>query len=284
MLKLASKVCLLLFVALSSAYAQTTAVDSAKVKKQYNPWLTYSSFRVEKLFTKGSSLFAEYSTLLDFQGVNKITQGEYNSLNENYSSFLWLGYEQAFTEHWYGGISEKVNIVKEGYGSLFTRLNVAHRGHISKLFFYKEFAFEYLSYNKDNSGGARRPVEGRISPSIGLGYRWKFGKQSLYVGVNYRFFVNFGIQEKSVLYDKRKIDRTKLKAEISYHFLPHWNIGAYYLRDTQYYYTLATYNGSGGVITPDYKLNNISEGVGFVLTYLLFKDNSDKYVTDLPVR
>lgn len=273
MFKLASRVVLLLLAGISSASAQ--AVDTAEVQKQIRPWVTFTSARIEKLFDRGSSLFVEYGTMLEFQGLKKISQDEYYSLNENYSSFIWAGYEHAFTDHWYGGVSGKANFVKQGSGSFFTRLNVAHRGHISKLFFYKEVAFEYLSYASNNQG--KPEDQGRFSPSIGLGRQLKIKGRPLYIGVNYRLFFNFFYgKDKYGLYDKRKIDRTKLKAEITYGFLPHWFITAYYLRDTEYYF-------AGGAAVP-YKINRITEGVGFTLTYLLFKDNSDKYVTDLPVR
>jgi hypothetical protein len=282
MFKLAGKVSLLLLAGISSAWAQSRAVDSAEIKKVYRPWVTYTSARVEKVFDKGSSLFAEYGTMLEFKGLERISQDEYYALNENYSSFLWAGYEHAFSEHWYGGVSGKANFVQQGSGSFFTRFNVAHRGHIGKLFFYKEVAFEYLSYTIYK--GYKRPDEGRVSPAIGLGRQLKVKGKPLYIGINYRFFVDFDFKnDKSSIYDKRKIDRTKLKAEISYGFLPHWYIGMYYLRDTEYYYALGGTTMSGAAI-PDNKINRITEGVGFTLTYLLFKDNSDKYITDLPVR
>ena len=282
MFKLAGKVGLLVLVGISSAWAQSRAVDSAEIKKVYRPWVTYTSVRVEKVFDKGSSLFAEYGTMLEFKGLERISQDEYYALNENYSSFLWAGYEHAFTEHWYGGVSGKANFVQQGSGSFFTRFNVAHRGHIGKLFFYKELAFEYLSYTIYK--GYKRPDEGRFSPALGLGRQLKLKGKPLYIGVNYRLFLNFDFKnDKSSIYDKRKIDRTKLKVEISYGFLPHWYMGVYYLRDTEYYYALGGTTMSGAAI-PDNKINRITEGVGFTLTYLLFKENSDKYVTDLPVR
>ncbi len=280
MFKMAGKVSLLLLAGISTAFAQSRAVDSAEIKKVYRPWVTYTSARFETLFQDGSSLFAEYGTLLEFKGLEKISQDEYYSLNENYSSFLWLGYEHAFTEHWYAGASGKINFVQQGDGSFFNRFNIAHRGHIGKLFFYKEVAFEYLSY----AGDTYRQEEGRFSPALGLGRQLKIKDKPLYIGVNYRAFVNFDFKnDKQSIYDKRKIDRTKLKVEVSYGFLPHWYIGAYYLRDTEYYYALGGTTMLGDPI-PDYKINRITEGVGFTLTYLLFKENSDKYITDLPVR
>jgi hypothetical protein len=273
MFKLAGKVVLLLWVGISFASAQ--ALDTLQVQKQYRPWVTYTSARLEKIFNKGSSLFAEYGTMLEFQGLKRISQDEYNSLNENYSSFLWVGYEHSFTKHWYAGVSEKANFVTHESGSFFTRINASHRGHIGKLFFYKEIAFEYLSYASDNSGKAKD--QGRFSPSMGLGRHLKIKGKPLYIGVNYRLFFDFFYGKDTYgLYDKRKIDRTKLKAEISYGVLPHWYIGAYYLRDTEYYCAC------GG--DPAYKVNRITEGVGFILTYLLYKEKADKYITDLPVR
>lgn len=273
MFKLASTVGLLLLTGISSVYAQS--LDTLKVHKQIRPWVTYTSLRVEKLFDKGSSLFAEYGTMLEFQGINRISQDQYDALNEHYSSFLWAGYEHAFTEHWYGGVSGKANFVNQNSGSFFTRLNIAHRGHISKLFFYKEIAFEYLSYASNDQG--KPDDQGRFSPAVGLGRKLKVGGRPLYIGVNYRLFFNFFYKkDKDGLYDKRKIDRTKLKAEITYGILPHWLITAYYLRDTEYYCACGN--------DPAYKVNNITEGVGVTVTYLLFKDNSDKYTTELPSR
>lgn len=282
MYKLAGKVVLLCLTLVSTAWSQSRPLDSAEVKKVYRPWVTYTSARVEKLFDRGSSLFGEYGTMLEFKGIQSITQDEYYSLNENYSSYLWGGYEHAFTDHWYAGLSGKANFVERGPGSFFMRFNGAHRGKIGKLFFYKELAFEYLSYPQYKS--YKRPDEGRFSPSIGLGRHLKVNNKPLYVGINYRFFVNFDFQnDKYSIYDKRKIDRTKLKAEVSYGFLPHWYLSIYYLRDTEYYYALGGSTMSGNAI-PDYKVNRITEGIGFALTYLLFKENSDKYTTDLPVR
>ena len=88
MFNLAGKVGLLLLAGISSAWAQSRAVDSAEIKKVYRPWVTYTSARFETLFKDGSSLFAEYGTMLEFKGLGSITQDEYNSLNEGYSSFL----------------------------------------------------------------------------------------------------------------------------------------------------------------------------------------------------
>jgi len=281
MFKLAGKVGLLLIASISLSRAQTKALDDAEIKRVYRPWVTYTSARFETLFNGGSSFFGEYGTMLEFKGLESITQDEYYSINESYSSFLWLGYEHAFTEHWYAGASGRANFVKEYGGSFFNRFNIAHRGHIGKLFFYKEVAFEYLSYDTETY----RQEEGRFSPSLGLGRQLKIKGKPLYMGINYRLFVNFDFKnDNSSVYDKRKIDRTKLKAEVSYGFLPHWYIGIYYLRDTEYYYALGTFDEFNNPVTPDYKINRITEGVGFTLTYLLFKENSDKYVTDLPVR
>ena len=283
MLKVAGKVCLFFIMGYAVATAQSRAVDSAEIKRVYRPWVTYTHLRLEKLFEKGSTLFGEYGTLLEFRGLESVKQDEYYALNENYSSYLWAGYEHAFTDHWYAGISGKGNFTTRGPGSFFTRINGAHRGQIGKLFFYKEVAFEYLTYSKGNY--ATKPLDqGRFSPSLGLGRQFKVKGKPLYMGINYRLFVNFFFEKDQYgIYNKRKIDRTKLKAEINYGFLPHWYIGAYYLRDTEYYYALGGTTMSGAAI-PDSKINRITEGVGFTLTYLLFKDNADKYITDLPVR
>jgi hypothetical protein len=276
MVNVLGKSFLLIFMSLGCAFAQsnTTSLDSAEVKKVYRPWTTFASLRAEKLFAKGSSLYGELSYA---------APKAYTSLNEAYKSFLWIGYEQAFTTKWYGGISGRVNFVEQGTGSFFTRLNFAHRGQIGKFFLYKEASFEHLFFAE--APNYKRKAEGRFSPSIGLGRNFNVAGKALYVGINYRFFINFDFEDdKRSLYDKRKIDRTKLRIDVAYQFLPHWSLGIYYLRDTEYYYTLAQFDANNKQIVPDYKLNQITEGLGVTLTYLLFKEKPDQYIPGLPSR
>jgi len=256
------------------AQSASKSLDSAEVKKVYRPWATFCSLRVEKVYEKGSTLYGEFSYIIP---------DEYASLNESYKSVLWLGYEQALSEKWFGGISGKMNFVEEGSRSFFTRLNLAHRGSIGKLFLYKEFAFEHLYYASEPNYS--RKAEGRVSASLGLGRSFYVAHRPLYIGVNYRLFLNFDFQDdKSSLYDKRKIDRTKLRFDVAYQFLPHWSLGLYCLRDTEYFYTLGQYDINNNPIVPDYKVNQITQGLGIVLTCLLYNEKSDKYMPGLPSR
>ena len=277
MFKLLAKVLFLLILVgqMLSAQSSNSPVDSAEIKKVYAPWSTFTSLRSEVLFEKGSSLYGEFSY---------ISPKAYSSLNETYRSYLWLGYEQALSSKWYGGISGRMNFVEAGPGSFFTRVNLSHRGYIGKFFFYKEFlTFEHLYYA--SSGSYKRKAEGRYAPSIGIGRAFDIGGRALYIGVNYRLFVNFDFQnDNSSIYDKRKIDRTKLRFDVTYQFLPHWCAGVYYLRDTEYYFTLAQYNQYNQVVVPNYKLNQITQGLGITLSYLLFNEKPDKYIPGLPSR
>lgn len=276
MVKLLGKLFLLVCFTGGLVWGQSTtrSLDSADVKKVYRPWMIMGSLKVEKRYTKGSSLYAEYSY---------IAPEQYQALNETYRSFLWIGYEQAFTEKWYGGVSGRFNFVEQGAGSFFTRFNLAHRGAIGKFFFYKEFSFEHLYYAEESN--YKRKAEGRIAPSLGFGRSFNVAGRSLYVGVNYRLFVHFDFEnDKSSVYDKRKIDRTKLRFDLAYQVLPHWSVGLYYMRDTEYYYSLASYNAQNQLIVPDYKLNRITEGLGLTITYLLFKEKPDQYTPGLPAR
>jgi hypothetical protein len=272
------KVFLLCIFCMGLSVAQTKrtvyVVDSIEVKKLYDPWATFTSLKSEVLFKKGSSLYGEFSYIFP---------QAYGSLNETYRSYFWLGYEQALSKRWYGGVSGRMNFVEEGAGSFFTRLNLAHRGKIGSLFFYKEFAFEHLYYA--NTSNYQRKAEGRIAPSIGLGRIINIAGKELYVGINYRLFLNFDFQQDNVsLYDSRLINRTKLRFDAAYQIFPHVNVSLYYLRDTQYYLTLAQYNINNQIITPEYRLNQITQGLGVCLTYLLFKEKPDKYIPGLPSR
>ncbi len=267
-----------LLVAFSSglviAQSNSKPLDSAEVKKVYRPWSTFLSLRSEIYFSKGSSLFGE---------VSYTTPNEYASLNEAYKSYFWFGYEQAFSKKWFGGVSGRMNFVEEGAGSFFTRLNFAHRGSIGKLFFYKELAFEHLYYAE--SDHYKRKAEGRISPCVGLGKSFKVANKSMFIGVNYRAFLNFDFQDdKSSIYKNRVFDRTKLRFDVTCQLLQHWAVGLYYLKDTEYYYTLAQYDINNNVVVPDYKLNQITQGLGVTLTYLLFKENPDQYIPGFPSR
>src|SRR6478752_6043459 len=122
----------------SLAYSQnTTVVDSAELKREYNP----ANWQVSANFILFSPQGHQWFT----QAV--ICSPEYSSLAEVYRFKLLTGYELYASEHWRFAFAAKVSLA-EYSKYFFPRITLAHHGQLAKLDFIKEFNGE-IGFNME---------------------------------------------------------------------------------------------------------------------------------------
>jgi hypothetical protein len=257
---------------LSAQSSGTSSVSDAEVKKVEQDWSMWTSLRGVYHTSKNAQVFVDYQYVFP---------KSYYSLNEHYRSVLWLGADLALSSKWFVGVSSKVNFVEEDNGNIIPRVQLAHRGKLGKMYFDKELSYEHLVFV--NTATYHREPEGRGALGGSLTYPIAIAGKDLLVGLSGKLYMNFDWKNDGLsIYDKRKFDRTRLSVNLDYPIIPQCYLGIYYLRDTEYYFTLGGFDSAGNKI-PDYKLNNIYQGIGFRITYLFSKADALNIINQ-PIR
>jgi hypothetical protein len=261
---------LLLSLSFTNLLAQSTAVDSATVYRNYLPIRYQPTIRFDGILKTGAQLYGEAAVVFP---------DEYYSLNEFYRLYVAAGYEHKSTDHWYLGFSAKYNY-SPTYSGLIPRVNITHRGKIGKTNFIKELNYEHLLFFSKY----KREAEGRVSFMIGFSRNFVIAKKDLYVALSYRPYINFDFKNDGFsIYKNRGFDRARLRIDLLYKFTPSFYAGIYFSKDTEMYYTLGGVSGQTGPY-PDYKMNRISSILGISLNFILHPERNPDFLAGLPSR
>ncbi|WP_162051667.1 DUF2490 domain-containing protein [Pontibacter pamirensis] len=221
--------------------------------------------------------------LLFFRNQYRInTDSRYNDLQETgpLSIFerveLALGYEHTFTDHWRGGLMLRYaaeDFPQTTFGALFLR----HNGSIKSLYFNKQVMAEYVK--QENLGAS---VRFRLTGE--LGKRFPFRSKFITPSISYEALLLSGIgRDENIEAQERGIDRTRLRANVTYELTNKLRLTPYFMRQTNYYYALVSpvYDEEEQLIEEGYttKRNRISPVVGLELKYTINKTTKTASIT-----
>lgn len=149
---------------------------------------------------------------------------------------LMLGASYDMTEYWQVGITER--FVYEPYMNyLFSQAFVSHRGKIGSLDFIKTGSIELINHFSEPRGGGVVKDYGRFSALAVLGKDFSLAGLDWRGELSYQLFVHFH-PDDDMERETRRIDRTRLKAELFCQLTKGIYLGAFAMRDTFYYFTL----------------------------------------------
>ncbi|PRY16243.1 uncharacterized protein DUF2490 [Pontibacter ummariensis] len=177
---------------------------------------------------------------------------------------LSLGYEHAFSEHWRGGAL--VRYAAENYPkATFYALFLRHQGHISSLYFNKQFLFDYVRQEEQDPYG-------RFRLMAELGKRLPLKNKFITPVLSFEMMLlsEFG-QEGGQRQEERAIDRTRLRLGVNYELTDKLRLNPYVMGQTNYYYVLIApvYDEAGQLLEEGYttKRNRLMPVVGVEVKY-----------------
>lgn len=241
-----------------------------KIVKEYRPNAWRLTLRYDHYLKTGSFFFFENNNRFNQQP----TLG--NSFPFNiHRTYLMAGYEQKAAEKWYLGISEKyvveANFKMPHHKYLYTRLNVSHRGNLLKMKFIKEVALEHI-HNLKKSDNPNIIIEnrGRLSLSPSLVKQFKVNGRALYLILNYRAYLLFDFNNDGMSsYDKRKIDKTRLRVEVDYRISDKILFSLFAIRDTDYSYRLSQFDQFNNMTVEEARVNRITPTFGMSINFTM---------------
>jgi hypothetical protein len=254
----------LVLLSILSPYLIPAQNISEKLVKYYNPNSWWLTLRYDHFLKIGSYFFLENN--------NRFNQepgfGESFPFKKFYQTYVWAGYEHKAHEKWYLGISERYIAVRNR-DSWCTRINITHRGKLGKLAFTKEASLEHFKYKKSDNPYIIIENEGMASFAPALVKTFSIKERPLYVLLSYRASVLFDWNNDNFSsYDKRNIDFTRLRFEISHFLTQNLLVSLFAMRETYYSYQLAQYDINNNEISPEARVNRITPVIGFSLNYV----------------
>ncbi len=248
------------------ATAQSTAVDSAELHREYYSVNLQASLNFHLFSPQGHQWYTQ--ALFSFP--------EYNSLAESYRFRLQTGYELKASDHWRVGFGAKFNISQ--YSKyIIPRVSLAHHGNFAKLDFIKEFNGE-LTYNLEKNSNSTGSTA-LISGLIGLGKEFKIGESRFYTALSYKLYLYLLTKDVGYnLYQNRTFDHSQWRFDFQYIVNTQFRIGVYAIWDTDYFYTLGKFDMDNNPIAPDYRFNQITPILGLQLHYILKGDRREGYL------
>lgn len=260
---------------------------SDNVVHSYEPASWWLTLRADYYLKSGSFFYFENNNRFGSTGFSpadyRVPVGNHTfPFNRIYRMYFMAGFEYRASEHWYLGGSEKI-VLTPGRNSFFTRINISHRGKLLGLRFIKEAALEHLKY--PGSDNPNNPVynEGRVSFSAALLKEWKIADRKFFAILSYRPYLIFDwVNDGFSAYNKRTIDKTRLKIEAAYFLSDRFLVSVFAMRDTDYTYQLPTYNANFTPISSEARLNKVVPTFGLTLNYVI--GAPDDFVPGFPVK
>ncbi|MBX9851414.1 MAG: hypothetical protein K2X86_06600 [Cytophagaceae bacterium] len=255
---------------------------SDKLVKQSQPTSYWTTFRFDYYLKSGSFFFVENNNRFNIGNDRQFPVGNTFPFNSIYRTYILAGYEHKASEKWYLGLSEKF-VILPFRKSLYTRVNISHRGKLSKLKFVKEAAFEHLNHSKSNNPNIIIENEGRVSFSPALIKELSLKEKPLYIILAYRAYMLFDFNKDSFSsYDKRVIDKTRLRFELAYKISENWMLSLFTMRDTDYSYQLQQTDISGNILVEEARVNKVTPTFGLTVNFLL--NSPEDYIPGFPIK
>lgn len=259
-----------LFLQFAKISAQDKPADAPIVKEETSAILL-NGVKGEYYFKENSCVF--YS--LDY------------NFNENYryritnSTRLYnrLGIEMNAGGKWYVGASLSHRLAYDTDLNMATvKANASHRGKIGSVQFIKELSLEYIHHFNYTFFDTKKDIQVGIGAAL---YKdFKVLKRPLGIMLSYKVILNSNLEYD--IYKDRKIDFTKMRADVFYGLTKNLYIGLFAMRETEYYYPLGTSDAAGNNIY--FKVNSMNPVVGANLNIVLNPDKISKYIPGLPFR
>jgi len=274
--------CLLLWQSLT--YAQRVTDHLVRFYEPNSYWLT---LRADYYFKSGSFIYFENNSRFGSAGYSsddyRIPIGVHTfPFNKIYRMYFMGGFEYKASENWYLGGSEKIVLIP-GRNSFYSRINISHRGKLLKLRFIKEAALEHLKYPGSKNPNSPVYNEGRVSFSASLVKEFKLADRKLFAIFSYRPYIIFDwTSDGFSAYDKRFIDKTRLRVEAAYFVTDRFLVSLFAIRDTDYGYRLPIFDASQNLISEEARLNRIAPTFGISLNYVLHAP--DDFIPGFPVK
>ena len=174
------------------------------------------------------------------------------------------GFEHVFNAHWSGGISESYAFEatrKLWFNELFAR----HIGNVGHFRLTKRAFLEHIVQNNQYN-------RARFRFRTDLERDFKLGEQTIRPRLGYELFFNHyydpGINE---VVNTRAVDRSRLRLEIVYPINEHLAITPYFMRQTDFITSLASYDANGNELQPGGKQNGITPVLGIDIRYVFYQ-------------
>jgi len=254
-----------------SVNAQQVNPDEASVNAEYRKLAPAAILRADYLFPSKSYLYLETT----YNGSE-----QYSYLTNGYRVAAKFGGEIAATDFWYfgGGLKYQWSYMQNG-NALLPHLTITHRGKIGKIGFVKELSGEYVYLPNALFGNERNA---RASLGVGLFKEYNVFSKKLTIALSYKLTLNTTLGE---LYNKRKIDFIKTRIDLNYEIIKNTMIGAFFMLDSERYFTLGNFDMNGNQVRPDYRVNRITPVLGLMCNFFIIPKDSDiKFLPGLPFR
>ncbi len=229
------------------------------IERSIQPTSYWFNFNFEYFSKNGSMLFAESnfkhsaSSWIENLGIAPVYLIQHT-----------LGYEFRFSNQWNLGVSGRY-VIEKRFDTFFSKIYLNHSGKIGEIEFFKQFGVEQVSYLSKTLEN-----QGRFTGLIGIAHNFDLGRGNiLRPSLTYEFMTWFDWRNPSVPQNKRRIDQTRLKAEVAYFLNPKWSMGLFFIHETDYFFALAQFDKDGKKIKPDRKLNILTPTIGLRVHFLL---------------
>ncbi len=211
---------------------------------------------------------------------------DYN-FNENYryritnSTRLYnrLGVEVNVGGRWYVGASagHRLGYI-DSLSMASVKANVTHRGKIGPIHFIKELSGEYIHHFNYPFFDTKKDLQAGIG--VALYKDFPVFKRPLGLMLGYKLLINSNLEFD--IYKDRRIDFTRLRADVFYGITKNLYVGLFVMRETEYFYPLGSSDEYGNNIYN--KVNSISPVIGLNLNIVLRPENIAEYIPGLPFR
>ena len=245
--------------------------SDAPIMKEYTNAIFLNGIKGEYYFKENSCVF--YS--LDYN-FNKDYRYRITNSTRLYNR---IGLEMNAGGRWYVGASLAHRLAYDaGLNMATVKANASHRGKIGSVQFTKELSLEYIHHFNYTYFDKYKDIQVGIGVAV---YKdFTVLKRPLGIMLSYKVLINSKLQYD--IYKDRKIDFTKMRADIFYGITKNLYIGLFAMRETEYYYPIGTSDASGTNIF--YKVNSVNPIIGANLNIVLNSDKITKYIPGLPFR
>ena len=158
------------------------------------------------------------------------------------------------------------------------KANATHRGKIGSVQFIKELSLEYIHHFNYAFFDTKKDLQ--VGLGVALYKDFDVFKKPLGIMLSYKIVLNSNLEFD--IYKDRKIDFTKMRADVFYGITKNLYIGLFAMRETEYYYPIGTSDVAGNNIYT--KVNSVNPIVGANINIVLNSDKVTKYIPGLPFR
>ncbi len=163
---------------------------------------------------------------------------------------LNASFQYEFPEQWRVGFGQRISF-EENAHRWFSMLNLRHVGKIGSVSFIKRGMLEHIrTRNVPEPGPNQLPTEplNRARLSVALERTFVVAGNTLVPDIEYEVLWELGQETENLPNPPRRIDRTRLRAGLSYYINSRSSISAYFMRETNYYNFLEQFDAEGNSV------------------------------------